>query len=164
MDRRATPRATVGVLALSAAVGLLLAGCAGQQGEPMDTPNERPPLTATPIPEKVLPTTPPPVPEPTRPVPESVLAKPEVQQAITAEAERLGVERSAVKVVLYQAVTWPDGSLGCPEPGKLYTQALVEGHRLVLSVAGNQASYHAGSGGSFRYCANPTLPTASPSS
>jgi hypothetical protein len=27
------------------------------------------------------------------------------------------------EVVSAKAVTWSDGSLGCPEPGKLYTQA-----------------------------------------
>lgn len=163
MHRRATSRSTIGVLTLSAAVGLLLAGCSTPPGEPMNSASERPPLTTTPPPEPVPPTAPAPTGGATGPVPAGVIARPEVQEAITAEAERLGVERSAVKVVLHQAVTWPDGAIGCPEPGKLYTQALVEGHRLVLSVAGHEASYHAGSGGTFWYCANPTPPTATAS-
>ena len=32
------------------------------------------------------------------------------------------------------AVTWSDGSAGCPEPGMMYTQALVPGYRIVLQA------------------------------
>ena len=41
-----------------------------------------------------------------------------------------------VTVVSYEDVTWPDGALGCPEPGMSYTQALVPGARLVLEADG----------------------------
>ena len=35
---------------------------------------------------------------------------------------------------------------------------LVDGHQLILSVAGNPASYHAGNAGTFSYCPNPRAP------
>ena len=41
-----------------------------------------------------------------------------------------------VKVLTVESVTWSDGSLGCPEPGMMYTQALVRGHRIRVDAAG----------------------------
>jgi hypothetical protein len=47
--------------------------------------------------------------------------------AILADAQRRsGVGADRIRVVHSEAVTWRDGSLGCPEPGRLYTQALIE--------------------------------------
>lgn len=59
-------------------------------------------------------------------------------------AGRLGVEESAIDVVSVESVTWSDGSLGCPQPGMVYTQALVEGSRVVLSHDDRFYDYHAG--------------------
>ena len=92
-------------------------------------------------------------------VPSQVLERPEVQAAIEAEAERTGVEPDAVTVAGFAEVTWRDGSLGCPVPGMMYTQALVPGQQLVLEVDGQYASYHAGRAKTFNYCANPQPPT-----
>ncbi|HIE21565.1 MAG TPA: hypothetical protein EYP73_03060 [Acidimicrobiia bacterium] len=69
-----------------------------------------------------------------------------VAQARTDLADRLEVEESAIVVVSAEAVTWADGSLGCPQPGMMYTQALVEGARVVLQVGGRFYDYHAGGG------------------
>ena len=86
------------------------------------------------------------------------MAREDVQAAIAAEAERTGVEADQVDVVGYADVTWRDGSLGCPEPGQMYTMALVPGHQLILAVDGTKASYHAAKDKPFAYCANPTAP------
>ena len=96
---------------------------------------------------------------PTGPVPESIVQRDEVQAAIAAEAERTGVEVGQVQVVGYAQVTWSDGSLGCPKPGMIYTQALVPGQQLILAVDGQPASYHASMDGAFSYCASPVAPT-----
>ena len=101
---------------------------------------------------------------PTGPVPDSVLQRDDVQAAIAAEAERSGVARSTVTVAGYADVTWNDGSIGCPEPGMVYTQALVPGHQLILDVDGQLHSYHAAEGQEFRYCAQPRLSTGAPRS
>lgn len=95
---------------------------------------------------------------PTGPVDPAVEARADVQAAIAAEAERAEVEPEAVTVAGYADVTWTDGSLGCPQPGMMYTQALVPGHQLVLEVDGTLASYHAAEGKPFRYCENPVPP------
>jgi hypothetical protein len=41
-------------------------------------------------------------------------------------------------------VTWNDGSIGCPQPGVSYTQALVEGARVTLLHEGTTYAYHQG--------------------
>lgn len=95
---------------------------------------------------------------PTGPVPTSVLAQDNVKAAIADLAQREGVDEGAVTAAGYLSVTWRDGSIGCPKPGMMYTQALVPGHLLVLEVDGELFSYHAGQKDTFNYCANPSLP------
>lgn len=51
-----------------------------------------------------------------------------------------------------QALTWPDGSLGCPRPGRMYTQALVPGYLVVFAAAGSSLRYHASARGAWVLC------------
>lgn len=67
-------------------------------------------------------------------------------------ARRLAVEESSIETVSTQQVTWSDGSLGCPEPGEFYTQALAEGIRIVLEHDGRFYDYHAGPDGEPFLC------------
>lgn len=48
----------------------------------------------------------------------------------------------AIRVVSAEEVVWNDGSLGCPEPGMMYTMALVPGYRVVLEAEGRTYNYH----------------------
>ena len=80
---------------------------------------------------------------------------PEVRAAVDDLAERTGTEPAEIRVVVYESVTWPDGSLGCPEPGMVYTQALVDGRRLILAADGSDFAYHGGADGPLDYCATP---------
>lgn len=75
----------------------------------------------------------------------------DILDAIVADAgERTG--RDDIEVLVAEAVIWNDGSLGCPEPGMLYTMALVEGYRVVVEAGDEQIDYRVGSGGAFRVC------------
>ena len=69
---------------------------------------------------------------------------------------REGVAPDEVVIAAWTPVTWNDGSLGCPEKGMAYTQALVDGELLLLRVGTGLFQYHAGRGGSFAYCADPS--------
>ena len=51
--------------------------------------------------------------------------------------------------------TWNDGSLGCPQPGQLYTQALVPGYQVILDANGKQMDYRATESGDVKLCENP---------
>ena len=80
-------------------------------------------------------------------------------ESIVAEAaERAGVEPAEIQVVAAEAVTWNDGSIGCPEPGMMYTQALVPGYRVLLEAGGDELAFHATESGEFRFCADPQPP------
>ena len=70
-----------------------------------------------------------------------------VEEAVTLLAAHLRVDVEEIGVVKAEAVTWPDSSLGCPEPGELYTQALVDGSQVVLRHGDRMYDYHAGSDG-----------------
>ena len=77
----------------------------------------------------------------------------ELRQSVIADAaSRSGVDSSAVTVKSAEAVTWPDGSLGCPQPGVMYTQMIVPGYRVVLLANGKEYDYRAGQKGSFQLC------------
>ena len=72
---------------------------------------------------------------------------------IRADAgQRAGVPLDNVKVLTVESVTWADGSLGCPEPGVMYTQALVRGHRVRVDAGGTILLYHSGAQNTFVHC------------
>ena len=55
--------------------------------------------------------------------------------------------------VTSQDVTWSDGSLGCPQPGRMYAQALVPGWRVLVRAAdGREGAYHASRRGQWLWC------------
>ena len=72
--------------------------------------------------------------------------------ALDDAANRSGKPRDAITIVVAEAVTWSDGSLGCPEPGMLYTQALVPGYRIVAEAGGQRYEYHASARGQPQFC------------
>ncbi|WP_322813990.1 hypothetical protein [Chloroflexus sp.] len=65
-----------------------------------------------------------------------------IDQAKQDLAQRLGVDVSAVEVTQVAAVTWPDGSLGCPRPGMAYIQVLIDGLFVQLRVGDQLYNYH----------------------
>lgn len=81
-----------------------------------------------------------------------------IDAAVADLAAREDVDEVDVTVADYGAVTWSDSSLGCPEPGMSYLQALTDGFLLVLEVDGRRFEYHGGAVGGLRYCANPKPP------
>lgn len=80
--------------------------------------------------------------------------------AVRDLAKRLDIETGEIVVVRSVAVTWPDGSLGCPQEDRMYTQALVEGELIVLRVDSRDYEYHSGKGRAPFYCENPAKPLA----
>ena len=75
-----------------------------------------------------------------------------VQAARADAAQRSGLMPAQLQVVEAGSVTWPDGSLGCPRPGMLYTDALVAGYRVKLWVRGEVWDYHAAERGGLILC------------
>lgn len=76
-----------------------------------------------------------------------------VRRAVVADAaRRFQVAESAVVLARAERVTWPDGSLGCPEPGRTYAQAQVPGYRLSARSAQGAFMYHADARGNLAIC------------
>src|SRR5688500_8329755 len=62
-------------------------------------------------------------------------------------ARRALVKPEAITVVSSTEQQWPDGSLGCPKPGEMYTQMIVPGYRVVLQAGGRSEERRVGKGG-----------------
>jgi hypothetical protein len=148
-DLRAAARAvSAGVVAT-----LLLSGCgsaapgSGSATTPSvtTTVTARPSASPTAAPDKVVAT-----------------MNDQVEAAVADLATGLGVPPSDVTVVSAEAVTWRDGSIGCPKKGMAYTQALVDGYLIVLDVAGTEYRYHSTlTGAPFRCAENAQDPLPS---
>lgn len=80
-----------------------------------------------------------------------------IDAAVADLADRLDIDPGDIDVESHETVVWNDGSLGCPRPGEVYTQALVEGSRTVLMVDGRRYFYHAADGRAPFLCENPEL-------
>lgn len=135
---------------------------------PQPTPVDEPVATATPepaategipvlpgLPDFLVPVTPSPA--------SDVIIGPlpdELQGQLMADiAQRMGDGESArVNLTLVRAepVIWPDGSLGCPQPGVFYTQALVEGMWVVYDAGGALFDYRVDQRGRFFLCEGAT--------
>ena len=72
--------------------------------------------------------------------------------AILADLAARGAATDDVQLVSARQVTWSDGSLGCPQPGQSYTQAVVDGMQVVVGAAGKQYDYRFGASDHPRLC------------
>lgn len=138
--RRQLLTATLAVAALSLAPTLAACTPGGSMSEPTPSASAstRPPFqTATPGP--VAPTGTPTV------VPQARW------DALVADLSARGVT-STPTLVSAEAVTFSDGSLGCASPGQSYTQALVDGMRVVVTADGQTYDYRFGSDDTPKLC------------
>lgn len=58
--------------------------------------------------------------------------------------QRLNIPTRDIQVLSAEAVTWPDGAMGCPQPGFAYTDALMPGVLVVLAHGQNEYHFHGG--------------------
>jgi len=76
----------------------------------------------------------------------------QVELAVADASRRSGIDMAEVKVERAEPVTWPDGSLGCPERDLMYTQALVPGYRIRIAAGNQRLDYHADVRGEMLLC------------
>jgi len=73
--------------------------------------------------------------------------------AIVADAaQSSGAAIEEMMVKLAEAVQWSDGSLGCPQPGVAYTQAIVDGFRIVVQTPTGDLDYRTSGTDFFVVC------------
>jgi hypothetical protein len=123
---------------------------------PAPTPREKP-VVKREVPHKILETvgTPPEVtalsPTEERPI-QGELPQKILDPILKACASLANVTREQLVIARAQSVVWNDGSLGCPEPGQMYTQALVNGYWVVIEAAGQTYDFRVDHSGNFRLC------------
>jgi hypothetical protein len=83
------------------------------------------------------------------PLPAAAEQRKLVEKARDDLARRLSLPPVEIQLVEFQAVMWPDSSLGCPRPGMIYTQVVREGFRIVLRAGKRTFDYHTGGGRVF---------------
>lgn len=159
-------------IVLTAFLALTLAGCGqGSENSPMEpkippsleepaappenpSPNptgviEIPPL-ASPTPESAELADTPPMPNP---------SDPELQKMIETAAEdlanRFSIASDQIQLQEALEMTWPDSSLGCPNPSSMYMQVLTPGYLIRLQTPDSTFEYHTDKRGSVVYCENP---------
>lgn len=71
--------------------------------------------------------------------------------AIVADLSTRGVSGTP-ELVSAEAVTFTDGSLGCATPGQSYTQAMIDGMRVVVTAGGQSYDYRFGAGDAPTLC------------
>jgi hypothetical protein len=59
-----------------------------------------------------------------------------------ALASRLKVDEKAVKVSVLRPTVWPDTSLGCPAPGRVYEKTETRGFLIELEHKSRRYRYH----------------------
>ena len=115
-----------------------LAGCGEKTGE---NPGSEPTMTASESPPGD---------------PSETSHPPVVAEAVADLAQREGVDPGEVALVSQEEVTWRNGSRGCAKPGMAYTQALIDGSRIVLRLDGTDYEYHSGGSRPPFWCEKPT--------
>jgi hypothetical protein len=140
---------------------LILAAVACGPTEPVADTTPSP--SATPAPETDTPPAPSTTPTSSAPEPPPATApasetaapetalpdlSPEAEQVLVLAredlAQRLGLAEEGIVVQSIEPVTWPDTSLGCPQPGMFYAQILTPGYLVILEAGGEAYEYHTG--------------------
>lgn len=152
------------VMLLVLALGVV--ACAPQVEEPIVPPPTD--VTLPEIEETEMPAEAEPTPEdmtgPEEPgeTPITGLESGEVPEAIFEDllddlATRTTARGSEITVEKAEFVVWPDGSLGCPEPGVMYTMALENGYHVVFETPDGTFDYRVNENGYFKLCENATI-------
>lgn len=68
---------------------------------------------------------------------------------------RTGIKPEEMGLLRAEAVIWNDGSLGCPQPDVIYTQAPVDGYWVVLQTERKELDYRATQSGFYFLCEQP---------
>lgn len=67
-------------------------------------------------------------------------------------AHRIGVTADQIEVVRAVPQTWPDGAMGCAQPGLVYTHQPVEGYWMILRGRGRDYDYRVSRSGTLVLC------------
>lgn len=127
---------------LGVVLGITLVACGAVEGGPGDTPTSTTMDTQSSTSIQIPPTQ-----EDSLPTESD-----QVSAAIADLARHLQIEPQVIELVEVRHVQWADGSLGCPQYGEVYTQAIIDGSQVMLQVDGRVYDYRADATGNVRLC------------
>lgn len=133
------------LVAISTTVALIVVGCGSPDDGAAPSTTVGPPSTvadSTTVPDHTSTTTGADLPADTD----------AIANAISHLTEHLSATASEVVVIEAKPVRWSDGSLGCPQEGQMYTQAIVDGAQVLLQVGDRIYDYRAGSDNQVVLC------------
>jgi hypothetical protein len=145
---------TIRWISLLLVLAFVITGCGSSQtnvaespGLPLTSPTEEPLAAPTKIPlSTLIPAEPTkgdkPQMNPTLPTPSAPGLEGLIETAKQDLAQRLSIQTSDIVLVDAKEVVWPDGSLGCPQPGMMNIQVLTPGYFIQLEVNGKYYIYH----------------------
>jgi len=84
-----------------------------------------------------------------------------IDKAMADLSQRIAVPIDEIILLEATSVTWPDGSLGCPQEGMVYAQVLTPGYLIRLQSGDQEFEYHTSKGTEVVYCENPMPPVES---
>lgn len=120
-------------------VVVLVSACGGGTDQPTSTTSTTPAVSTTDVGTATT--------VDTHEVPDAIM------DAVLADAEgRSGTSLEELVVTRAEAVEWSDSSLGCPEPGKFYTQIITPGYQVEVETDEQVYDYRIDVQGSFRLC------------
>jgi hypothetical protein len=81
-----------------------------------------------------------------------------IQTALNDLSNRLSISRDQITLTDAKTVIWSNSSLGCPQPGMAYMEALIPGYLILLTADGREYEYHAGNDAKVFLCESPISP------
>ena len=78
------------------------------------------------------------------PLPPSAGLEGLIEEARDHLAQQLSILVTEIVLIDAREVTWPDASLGCPQPGMKYKQVPEDGALIILQAQGTSYEYHSG--------------------
>ncbi len=78
-----------------------------------------------------------------------------VRLAVQDLSRLTGVPEDQIQVQRIEELEWPDASLGCPAPGKMYAQIITSGYRILLTAQGKTYEYHSDRARTVVLCEKP---------
>lgn len=73
-------------------------------------------------------------------------------EVLRAAAARTGIALEKLRVSEVEQSEFPDASLGCPQPGRVYAQMVSVGNRVVVTGEGQTLEYRVSTSGDFWFC------------
>ena len=128
-------------IALTMFLVLLLTACGGAATAPASS-TQSPAATATTPAATTAPAA------PAAPAGTAIAPGSPEASALEGLARNTGLDAGTLVLIAKEVQEWSDGSLGCPEPGMMYTQALVSGYKLTFSDGTNTYDVHTDEAGS----------------